>query len=205
LGDILAQLEVVMSLRIRPVLAVLGVLILAANPAVALDYNIPRAFDTPIGTGQGEEWHFGDVVVYRADTGEVTYPVDAVGTSYTSWWPPDFASRSGVLLFDPEPPAESPYGKLEQLTDVVIDGAVVPFSNSSWLQYDGYSNWPFSTDDPKVLANWGPFGMPYSFKYGKILPAGLSESFLRSDIYSFPHVDFVYVAPEPSCCGLALL
>lgn len=191
--------------------AVLAIGSILATNTKALDYYIPYAFNFPIGAAPGQRWHFGDSVTYRADTGEVTYhvDVDTVGTARASWWPPDFASRSGVLLEVPYnedlATAESRWGELSIQSNVEIEGTVVPGSNSNGFRYDPNAHWPFTIADPHVLAIWGPLGMPYSFHYGKILPAGLSEEFLRSDIYSFPLVNLVYVVPEPTSCLLMLL
>lgn len=169
-------------------LVVLALAIFAATPSLALDYFIDYAFEYPLGQRAGTDWRLGDSITYRADTGIVTYHVDVVGSSYSSWWPPDLASRSGVLLQAPFVEEASPSsfypGQLLMQTNVEIEGTVVPGSNSVGPRYDGYAHWPFSIGDPQVLAIWGPLGMPHSLLLWKN-PAARLERGISAQRYLF--------------------
>jgi hypothetical protein len=172
---------------------------LSAGEALALDYFIDRKFTVPLGSETAENWYFGDILKYNSATGEVTYEV-AESRKGSAWWPPDLASTSGVFQYlsslPAVPLAANPVPEFQ--TSETIANELVAGSNGYRISYDGYRFWPFSLNNPLVLSQWNLAAVPESYSFGAILPAGLSRSFVESDIYAFPQLQLVYEVPEPS-------
>lgn len=184
----------------------------------ALDYWLEWNFDEPIGFQSPSEVSARDLLIYDASSGSLRYQVGE--RTGERWSPPDLVSASGAFFTEQQLPVvplatHIPFlpfldlGRPSFEFDETIAGNVVAGSNSIRIRYDNYQFWPLTPTDPAILASWGLDALPTSYDYGEVLPAGLSEEFLRSDLYAAAanvngsHVELVYVVPEPSALLIA--
>jgi len=189
--------------RFASLLAILS----ASGATYAIDYNPTWPFDQPIGQIDHPSWFDRDYLTYDARTGELIYSTGHEGR----WSPPDLASRSGSFLPTAQLPPVPLAGVMPSFGfDETIGGIVVPGSNGIHISFDPYIFWPFGIQDPVVLSIWGLTEVPTSYKYGAVLPPGLSETFLLNDLHAavFPessYVQLIYLVPEPRSLILFLI
>jgi hypothetical protein len=178
------------------ILAVIVACLCLPEISAALDYNPSWKFTTSIGDQPLSLWG-KDFLIYDNSTGSLAYQVGDSGR----WLPPDIGSKSGLLSvstpLQPVPLGGTPTFRVDE----TFGGGVVLGSNAIRIYYDGYMYWPWSPLSPELLQMHGLDRMPDAYSYGAVLPPGLSEDILQSDLYAafFPGGSIeLQVVPEPA-------
>jgi hypothetical protein len=169
--------------------------------SAAIDYSPSWNFfesignQTPVPAGSG-------FLVYNNVTGELEYRLGENGL----WSPPDVGSKSGLLAISAPLPPVPLWRTPDFRVDESFEGNVVAGSNAIRMNFDRYAFWPWTPESPEVLQSHGLSEVPHAYTYGAVLPIGLTQEFLDSDLYAvtYPNVAIsLQVVPEAT--GAALL
>jgi hypothetical protein len=169
--------------------------------SAALDYVPSWEFSEPIAEQTLGASAAKDFLLYNPSTGSLVYEVGASG----KWSPPDIGSKSGLLDTSVALQAVPLWGTPSYHVDESFEGSLIPGSNAIRINFDRFVFWPWTPESTLVLQDHGLDHVPTAYSYGLVLPAGLTQSFLASELYavSFPRsLIELRVVPEPT--GIAL-
>jgi hypothetical protein len=169
--------------------------------SAAIDYAPSWEFSESIAEQTPAAFLAKDFLIYDSSTGSLVYAVGASG----KWSPPDIGSKSGLLDISVTLQAVPLWGTPSYHVGESFEGTLIPGSNAIRINFDRLSFWPWTSESTFVLQSHGLDHVPTAYSYGRVLPAGLTHSFLESELYAvtFPgSLVELQVVPEPIALAL---
>ena len=165
--------------------------------SAALDYSPSWEFSEPIAEQTLGAFAAKDFLIYNPSTGSLVYEVGASG----KWSPPDIGSKSGLLDMSVVLQEVPLWSTPTYHVDETFEGSFIPGSNAIRINFDRLGFWPWTPESALVLQGHGLDHVPTAYNYGLVLPTGLTQSFLESELYAvtFPRsLIELQVIPEPT-------